>query len=221
MYNVFSKTDYHYQMHKNIFGIPGLFFKDLKYCWQRICNGYCEKDTFSIDYWFLNVVPKMLKKFKENLHGAPGILLYKDQPENFMNSPQCLNLSVEDTDVRQQENSSVKDINVEWAEILERMIFLFNEANEENCEKKNPFEEEYEQVRKEFSEKYGKFGEKLNEGKEENHVGTEIHFPREVPEYKEISEKFLEEEKKLNDYRDKCKNEAFELFSKWFWCLWD
>ena len=31
----------------------------------------------------------------------------------------------------------------------------------------------------------------------------------------------LEEDSKIQEYQNKCKNEAFELFSKWFWALWD
>ena len=40
-------------------------------------------------------------------------------------------------------------------------------------------------------------------------------------EYKDIEEKYYEEEKALSQYREDCKNEALELFSKWFYSLWD
>ncbi|WP_175560145.1 hypothetical protein [Butyrivibrio sp. YAB3001] len=42
-----------------------------------------------------------------------------------------------------------------------------------------------------------------------------------VPEYKEISECYFNELRALSDYRDECKSKALELFSKWFWDLWD
>ena len=48
-----------------------------------------------------------------------------------------------------------------------------------------------------------------------------LHFPSEIPEYKDIEEKYYEEEKALSQYREDCKNEALELFSKWFYSLWD
>lgn len=32
---------------------------------------------------------------------------------------------------------------------------------------------------------------------------------------------YWEEEKKPETYRDECKDKAFEMFSKWFWHLWD
>lgn len=48
-----------------------------------------------------------------------------------------------------------------------------------------------------------------------------IYFPGDVEEYKELSEKYMEEERKLGQCRMECKNEALALFSKWFYDLWD
>ena len=42
----------------------------------------------------------------------------------------------------------------------------------------------------------------------------------ELPEYKELCKRYDEEEKKLEQYREECKNKAFDLFSKWFCSLW-
>ena len=47
------------------------------------------------------------------------------------------------------------------------------------------------------------------------------HGMRELPEYKELCKRYDEEEKKLEQYREECKNKAFDLFSKWFYDLWD
>lgn len=61
-----------------------------------------------------------------------------------------------------------------WKGILSEMIFLFREAHEDTCTKKNPFEEEYSRATKEFTEKYGFFGEKLKteeEREEEKKTG--------------------------------------------------
>ena len=48
-----------------------------------------------------------------------------------------------------------------WDYILRRMEFLFREANEDTCRKKNPYEEEYDLTQEAFTAKYGMFGEKL------------------------------------------------------------
>lgn len=39
------------------------FFSDLKCCLDRIRKGYCKKDLWEIDTWFLNVMPDMLEEF--------------------------------------------------------------------------------------------------------------------------------------------------------------
>ncbi len=54
-----------------------------------------------------------------------------------------------------------------------------------------------------------------------NKFGRVLHFSGEIPEYKDIEEKYYAEEEILRQYREGCKNEALELFSKWFDSLWD
>ena len=99
------------------------------------------------------------------------------------------------------------------------MIFLFREMNEETCRKKNPYEKEHSSIYQEFEEKYGTFGEKLEQ--EDGKRCRKMHFPDEIPEYKEAEDKFYEAERDLREYREQCKNEAFALFSEWFYALWD
>ena len=42
-----------------------------------------------------------------------------------------------------------------------------------------------------------------------------------VPEYKEISNLYHEEYRKIVEYRHECKDKGMDLFKKWFWNLWD
>ena len=55
---------------------PWEFFEDcwlnIKAAYQRITRGFCFRDTFSIDNWFVDIIPEMLKHFRENLHSYPG-----------------------------------------------------------------------------------------------------------------------------------------------------
>ena len=37
----------------------------------------------------------------------------------------------------------------------------------------------------------------------------------------EIKDKYFEYERKIDDYRNECKEEFFSMFSKNFWMLWD
>lgn len=90
------------------------------------------------------------------------------------------------------------------------MIFLWREAEKDTCSQKNPFDEAHSKAMDEFTERFGLFGNKLQTEKEleENRKrggGGTIHFMDELPEYKEISDKYREEEKRLEEYRRKCR----------------
>ena len=39
-------------------------------------------------------------------------------------------------------------------------------------------------------------------------------------QYKEISESYFNEERKISEYQAQCKDKALEMFSKWFYSLW-
>ena len=68
----------------------------------------------------------------------------------------------------------------------------------------------------------GFWGEKLQteveleENRKRGGGGT-IHFMRELPEYKNISDKYFEEERKLEEYKSKCKDTAFDLLKEHFY----
>ena len=48
-----------------------------------------------------------------------------------------------------------------------------------------------------------------------------LYHPGDVPEYKEIEDRYFEESRKLDQYRDECKDRAIDMFKEWFWDLWD
>ena len=112
--------------------------RNIKHSYQRIKYGYCDRDVWSIDWWFLNVVPNMLEDLKETTHGYPCM------PNNFSQALVGTG-APEEVDEEGMER---------WKDILSEMIFLFREANEDTCTKKNPYEEEYDREFKEFTEKY-------------------------------------------------------------------
>lgn len=111
----------------------------------------------------------------------------------------------------------------EWVRILDRIIFLLSEANEDTCTKVNPYEDEHQHISKEFCAKYGEWGEKLltdEQKAEAKKTGNyPVYLPSHMPEYKEICDRYYKEEYNLNVYREHCKDEALELFSKWFYSL--
>ena len=183
------------------------WFRNIKHSYQRIRYGYCERDVWSIDWWFLNVVPNMLQELRETAHGFPSevgeMVGYNDQ--------------------KIDENKSQEAAD-KWDSILAEIIFYLREANEETCQKVNPYKEQYHAIWDEFNKKYD-HGEKLKtaeEKAEEKKKGLyRMYFPSDLPEYKETSEKFMEEDRLIYKYRDECKDKGLKLFSKWFWNLWD
>lgn len=177
------------------------FFRDLKASHQRIVRGYADKDIWNMFDWFLNVIPTMLEQLRDERHGSPGYL-----GENYTNNKGIL---VNDT------------CHEEWTAILNEMIFLFREANEETCTRKNPYADDWEKAHQEFSEKYGMFGEKLLTEADKTEHGTRMYTPRDVPEYQDIMNKWLAAEKDLELYRVECKDKAFKLFAEHFFALWD
>ena len=89
----------------------------------------------------------------------------------------------------------------EWERILDRMIFLLNEMDEDKCSYKNPYEEEWEKGIEE------RFASMVDGGR--------------TPQDKELFEKWRGEEQNKYKYIQLCKEEFFDLFSKYFYSLWD
>lgn len=133
---------------------------------QRLRYGYCYRDVWSIDWWFVTVIPNMIHDLRINSHGYPGYF------------------------------TETKEENVQkWNRILKRMEFLFREANEETCRRKNPYQNTHAQAMEDFTRKYGMFGEKLKT-KEEKEQEKKKGFSRmytmsDVPEYKKLSDQWL------------------------------
>lgn len=134
--------------------------RNIRNSYQRIRYGYCDRDVWEIDDWFLNVVPNMLRDLKETNHGFPirvGEMVGCDN-RNY-------------DEAKQQEAID------KWDSILSEMIFYLQEANPKTCQKMDP-------------------------------------------DNKDTAEN-ADDESKLSQYRNECKNKGLQLFSEWFWELWD
>ncbi len=188
-----------------IIGVVKHFGRCIRWSLQRITRGYADCDRWSMYTYLQFLMADMLQDMHDNRHGSPGYL-----GKNYTNEQGIL---VNDT------------CHDEWDKILERMVFLWKESNEDTCTRTNPYEEEYIAAFSEFYEKYGLLGEKLRTKKElaENNKQGVItgHFMDELPEYKEISEKYRAEDAMIDEYRAQCKDEALDLLKKHFYDLWD
>ena len=179
---------------------------------QRAKRGFSDRDVWSIDYWFCDTISPMLKQLAKKKYGFQIL----DEDGEFVNKDK---LSDEDCEL----------FDKRWTDTLLHMAFLADEMSEENCSMKNPFDKDYNRVWRTFEKKYGSFGEKLltEEEKKERQEkgGTRLYSPDDDPvygkEYRKIMDQHSDYEKKIAEYRDKCKDEFFVLFSKYFRCLWD
>ena len=175
------------------------FPQDVKHRCQRAKKGYSFRDLWSIDYWFMEIMPEMLTEFKKNLHGCPAQFTTNDDGTQY-----------------QDVEKGMKD----WEDIIDRMIFCLREMNEDTCSMKNEYEEEYHRQRN-----------KPNEGKpfKDWFVPCEIKDENGEQLYElitgevepELEENYRKKTLEIQEYREKMKNEGFELFSKYFWNLWD
>lgn len=181
------------------------FSEDMEMAKQRVTQGFCDRDLWDIGRWFLDLMPVMLQRYKETRHGSPG----------------CLGENYTDTDGILKNDTC----HAEWDKILDEMIFLFRESVEETCSRKNPYYDEHIRQFCEFEERFGMLGEGLQteeERKKQERTGnTTAHFMRELPEYREIDEKYTAAKEELTEYREQCREKAMELFTKWMPHLWD
>ena len=192
---------------KKIVGVVKEFARDLRRCHRRIWRGYCDADTFSISDWFLGIMPTMLEDFRDHLHGFPS------SPDSVSRQ-----VALDDEDTGSEGMKA-------WKAVLDRMIFLMREADRDTCTRENPYEAEYHKASDKFEGKYGLSGENLltdeEQKKKESGQGIRAYFSSDAEEYKPITDRYLEEERKIAQYRRACKDEALALFSEWFYDLWD
>lgn len=169
--------------------------RDIKWSHQRIWKGYCDNDLLSIDYWFIKIMPKMLKEFKETRHGSPMRIDYNPL-EDSLDEKECN-----------------QDIHGEWDKKLDRMIFLLGEMDEDSCSRQNPYKDTYSKMCQKLNKPMGKHAD---ESCTHRRPGLKEHS-----KYRELEENYHAEEIRLNQYRLDCKQEFFELFSAHFYELWD
>ena len=179
---------------------------------QRAKRGFSDEDVWSIDYWFCETISPMLKQLAKIKHGfhtldENGDFIYKEK------------LTTEESEL----------FDKRWKDTILHMAYLADEMSETKCSMKNPYDKEFHRIHRVFEKKYGFWGEKLwsEEDKKtaEGKGGHPWYGPEDDPnhgeEYRKIIDAWYDCEKQIEEYRDKCKDEFFVLFSKYFRCLWD
>ena len=202
---------------------------------QRYERGYSDSDVWNMFDWFIDTARPILKQLVKEHHGFPSTL----DVDYFEKHKQELGVESYDEWVvwPHDENSegyrirseANKSCSQQWEDILNRLIFLLDEMDENTCSLHNPYEEKWWDYHQQFSKKYPKHGDELKTDEElqrdrESHTWLHVGPERDPDfgdDYKKITKKFLDYDRKIAKYRDTCKNEFFKLFSKYFWDLWD
>ena len=152
------------------------FFISLKWAYQRVKKGYCDKDLlFGVKNWFPEMLPEVIDEIKKEKTTIP-LICYDEVIKSFGLNPaeywDCSN------DLHKK---YCKQIDVEaekrWHDILSRISFLLQETVDWKCSKKNPYEEkygkaklgdpEYEEIQKRYYEEDSKLDEYREQCKKE------------------------------------------------------
>ena len=218
--SLFDWQELRWEWHKHkLAGAFRWFCRELRFARQRVFQGYCDMDVWNLDNWFLDVVPDMLQQLRDKGIGYPCSV--GPNVSQSINPTAYNRVTGENTAVSDDEQAAFERGQAEWHAILDKMISLFHEADEERCERKNPYEEEHHKAYCEFEAKYGLFGEKLRKPEDEDGPGHRLYTLHDVDEYRDIAEKYMLEAREIDKYREACKDEAFQMLSRWFYGLWD
>ena len=179
---------------------------------QRAKRGYCDRDVWAIDMWFCQIISPMLKQLAKNSHGFVPL----DRKGDFVHKEK---LTDKETEMYAER----------WNKMLLHMAYLADEMNEETCSMKNPYDKEMNRIYRTFTRKYGHLGEKLQtreDLEETKKTGLiKAYLPCDDPvhgkEYGALMKKHTAYAAKIERYQNKCKDKFFELFSKYYWSLWD
>lgn len=193
------------------------FIFELKMKKQRFKKGYSNSDCWSMHYWLGDTFPKMIKTLRDMKHGSPDL----DFSE-FYNLPlDWLIPELEKLEkIREKEGYeyNIYDCFDKWYIILTRIAYCLEQTNEELTEIKNEYAEQF------HNEVWGENNNILShlEVKEFDKKGNpKLYELKTQKPSEEIKNKYWKREEDIFNYRDKMKNEAFDLLKKYFWNLWD
>lgn len=123
--------------------------KKIKWFFQRGKNGFCDYDTYDIDYWFLKTMPKLLQRYIElnnEVKAHPSFCSYDEWVDIIDEMVHCFKETNEDT-------CSMKN---EYEYIFDKVTFKAKggiEVNKEDLKKYNDRQHVIDAYRKEMLNK--------------------------------------------------------------------
>lgn len=192
-------------------------FKELK---DRMFKGYSRYDLMDIDHWFQTTFVNMLSDFEKSLVGSPEVITLDDIKEYDIN---WVNENYKDIIKTTRENDyfnkyknldefeenwfedGVYDHFIAWKLILRRIIYCLRECSDEQCSMNNEYWDKYWEL---------VYEREYKDDEERDKVLNDSETIK-------LNKKVQERNQEIDDYKEKMKNEAFELLSKWFFALWN
>ena len=170
--------------------------KWLKHAYQRIRYGFSYRDVWAIDYWFLKVMPKMLRELAKTTHGYPSSMFLDEDKEKL----------------------DLKELNTErmsrWRNTLNDMATHFERADDLND---NTYINEYADDLDNITEQYGLLKLMCKNDNEKLELMGKEKYDR----YQEIHDKWFKRNLEINREREEELKKGLEMFCKYFRDLWD
>lgn len=198
---------------------------------QRKKKGYSDCDCWNMFGWFQETFPKMIRDLRDMKHGAPELEF--EEVDNFPikwieEQSKILLKQKKEKDYGEEIDLFGKNkIFDRWWFILSRIAYCLEESDENSTTEINEYYEEYNRQVwgdekeleklsvKEFMNKFWKV-EKADKNGKPLMYSLKTNKPD-----SELDKKYWEREKEICKYREKMKDEAFDLIKKYFYNLWD
>ena len=200
---------------------------------QRKEKGYCDRDVWDIDRWFLSIMPKIIHEFIESVDSFPSVFLTDYYEKRIKPFGLCTEEEFFSFPKNKETKALLKKADQScfrrWKNILKSMERAFLDASEDTCSYKNKYEEAFHVAFQEYEEKYGRHGEKVKDNPYVKHLpdgatsyqyANNPYLMENLDEYKDIYKLYYDEEHKIEKYREKSEKKAFKYFIKYFHHLW-
>ena len=204
-------------------------FKDIKYKIQRARKKYSNDMCWDLQYTLLEILPKMIETLRQGKHSYPELEFEEidSLPHDWVQN--ALKELEKERNLEDYDKPDIKDQFTRWHLILKRISYCLMQADETQTEIKNKYQREYDKQLwgiedweedkklsvKEWFKKHTYVSKRDENGKPVLHT---FDFKEVDPELKK---NYFDESRRIDEYRDNMKTEAFNLINKYFWHLWD
>ena len=182
---------------------------------QRKKKKFADCDCWGMHYWLSDTFADMILNLRDMKHGAPELKFeeYNTLPTEWLNKELALYKE------KQIKEGYTYEINIftKWYIILTRIAYCLKQANDEITIIDNEYREEFDRVV--WGD--GSFLDHMVPCKFDSKGKPTCYELKTNEPPEELKEKYFNREQEIFEYRNKMKDEAFDLIKKYFWNLWD